>query len=439
MKKILIVFSFFLLSNFSKAQLQKLVVETYYVSDFNDSTDQIGGKLASGSKTYRIFAKLEPGSKLTKIYGDENHLIRFSSDSVFFNNLDRGKTFGKDLTKNNFKENTVALDSWLTLGMLSKTHAGILKADDKDGSFIGGQNNDGGSAEISGGLLRNADPIAGIPLTISDGQYLPNLVPSNWADYGFLDPQSGKDSSIFGSLLAGKEFKSNNAGLQNSGVMADASNNQLVLIGQLTTKGNFTFEINLEVINANGSISKYVADDKVLNPGEIFSRHLKFPFETVCGCPNVDYVEYKKNRDCDSQDSCKNLYVLGCMDTMACNYDPKATYPVKALCCYPGYCNDRNLEIICPDLGNKKIPPLRVNVYPNPAQDKLNLEVLNPINEEVFCAIYDSFGNLVTLNSETSFYDDQSHQLNLAKLINGLYLIRIIRGNEVFTKMFMKS
>ena len=439
MKKILILLSFFILNSYAKAQLKKLIVETYYVSDFNDSTDEVGGKLLPGTKTYRIFAQLEPGSKLTKIYGDENHLLKISSDAVFFNNLDRGKTFGKDFSKNNFKENTTALDSWLTLGMVSKTHAGIFKAHDKDGSFIGGVNNDGGSAGIAGGLLRNTDPAAGIPITTSDGQYVMTNSPSNWAEYGVLDPLSGKDSSIFGSLIAGNEFKSNNAGLQNSGILADSNNNYHILIAQLTTKGNITFEINLEIFNTDGSISKYVADDQVLLPGEILSRHLKFPFETICGCPNKDYIEYKNDRDCDALDSCKNLFVLGCMDVLACNYDPKATYSVKAMCCYPGYCNDRDLALVCPDLGTNTKSPLRINLFPNPAQDKLNIEVLNPLGEQVFYSIYDSYGAVISDNAEISFLDDKLHELNLSKFKNGLYLLRIIRNDEVYTKMFMKK
>jgi hypothetical protein len=439
MKKILMLLCLFLSTFTIKAQLNKLIVETYYISDNNDSTDEIGGKLLSGSKTYRVFAELEPGSKLTKIYGDENHLLRISSDAHFFNNLDRGKTFGKDHAKNTLNENTVALDSWLTIGMVSKTHAGILKINDKDGSFLGGKNNDGGSASIAGGMLKNQDAQAGIPITVADGQYLAATAPVNWADYGITDALSGRDSSIFGSLIAAKEFKSNNAGLQNSGVLADSSNNNHILIAQLTTKGNLSFELNLEVINADGSISKYVADDKLLMPGEIFSRHLKYPFDIICGCPDKEYIEFKKDRDCDSQDSCKNLYVLGCMDTLACNYDPKATFNVRGMCCYPGYCNDRDLAIVCPDLGIKVKAPLRVSLYPNPTQDKISLEIIEPSNMNVTYSIYDSYGNLLSTFKNVNFLDNQIQELNLSKLNNGLYILKLNRAEEVVTKMFMKN
>ncbi|MBK8228956.1 MAG: hypothetical protein IPK70_17515 [Flavobacteriales bacterium] len=46
---------------------------------------------------------------------------------------------------------------------------GIPKADDPDGSSVGGANNDGGSAAIPGGLLVNGTPEMGIVLTTSDG------------------------------------------------------------------------------------------------------------------------------------------------------------------------------------------------------------------------------------------------------------------------------
>ena len=71
---------------------------------------------------------------------------------MFFNNILDGQTFGKDFIKGRYLENTVALDTWLTLGQTArqgtKYFYGILKDQDTDGSFVGGVNNDGGSALV---------------------------------------------------------------------------------------------------------------------------------------------------------------------------------------------------------------------------------------------------------------------------------------------------
>ena len=149
-----ILFQFILFLNNLQAQIENIIVEKYYISDSNDAMDTTGGALEVGSVTYRIYADLMPGTRLRKIYGDANHAFKISSTEIFFNNKADGQSFGKDFSKNRLEENTVALDTWLTIGQIarvaSKTYFGVLKINDDDGSFIGGLNNDGGSSGIPG-------------------------------------------------------------------------------------------------------------------------------------------------------------------------------------------------------------------------------------------------------------------------------------------------
>jgi hypothetical protein len=141
-----------LFSNCVHAQLEKLIVETYYVSDESDSTDVNGGKLDSGSVTYRVYVDMLPGSTLKQIYGDTNHILKIASTAPFFNNVDRGQVFGYDIVSKRLSENTVALDTWLTLGQAAKSasekYIGVLKNQDTDSSIVGGVNNDGHSNRI---------------------------------------------------------------------------------------------------------------------------------------------------------------------------------------------------------------------------------------------------------------------------------------------------
>jgi hypothetical protein len=425
-------------SLYAQDAIKKVIVEPYYISDSNDATDTTGSKLEAGSKTFRIYIQLKPGCKLTKLYGDNKHALKISSTADFFNNIDYGKSFGKDFNKINYKKNTVALDTWLTLGQTTKkssiTYFGILKSEDADGSFIGGANNDGGSAVISDGLLTNSDPLAGIPITISDGMDTLVNVPTDWSDNGFIDLESGVDSTIFGSAKPGSEFVSNSAFLQNSGVKGVISDSNQVLIAQLTTTGEISFELNVEVEEINGSITKYVAKGiDTLN--EKVCPFLNYP--PLCGCKDADYLEFSSNYLCNQPGSCKTRIIFGCMDPEACNYNPNANYSVASLCCYPGMCADRDISLVCPELNFKQAS---VDIYPNPASDKLGVNVLNVEGENISIAVYNMFGTKYIEENINSGSDNSGHELDISSLTNGIYYIQVKNKEGVkFTRSFVKN
>jgi hypothetical protein len=443
MKSISILFLLFFLAGLLRlhAQIENVTVETYYISDANDATDTTGGYLESRSVTYRIYVDLAPGSMLTKIYGDENHALKFSSTENFFNNKADGQTFAKDFSKVRLGENTVALDSWLTIGQATrnaaKTYFGVLKPQDDDGSFIGGIHNDGGSAAITAGLLNNNDPDAGIPLTTSDGLDTMTEIPSNWADYGILD-STGADSTIFGSLKPCHEFISYNAGLQNSGVSGVNPGSNQVLVAQLTTKGILTFELNVEIKDSTGAILKYVANDSAMVTGEILSRNLKYPFEQKCGCPDASYLEYLADRDCDAQDSCRTLIVFGCMDTLACNYNPGANFHLQSLCCYPGYCSDRDISVVCPSVNYRVHGTMKFNLFPNPATDHLTLQA--PAGAEgVRYLIYNAMGKIVAEKNIAALSSPLDMEINITTLAKGIYVFRFEQNNSSSQEIFIKN
>jgi hypothetical protein len=439
MKKIVFfIFTLFTVATIcAQNSIKKVIVETYYVSDANDASDTTGGGLEIGSKTYRIYIQMKPGCQIMKLYGDANHALKISSTDNFFNNKDRGKTFAKDISKSNYTSNTVALDTWLTLGQTTKnstnTYFGILKSQDNDGSFIGGANNDGGSAGIINGLLTNNNSAAGIPLTTADGMALATVLPINWSDNGIVDLLSGIDSTIFGSVKTGKEFISNNAYLQNSGVMGVNPDSNQVLLAQLTTKGDITFELNVEIKETDGSITKYVAKNNLAD--EVISSYLKYPPD--CGCMDPAFFEYNSYYNCNISDSCKTRIILGCMDPNACNYDPNANYNVQELCCYPGKCADRDISLVCPDLGKEFRK--KIKIYPNPANDQITLEASIIDNVETKFVVYNSFGNVETEKNLGSITGDVSQILDISSLKPGIYLVRMISDKSVISNTFIKN
>lgn len=434
---LIILLAAFLISFRAQAQLEKVFVETYYISDSYDAADTYGGYLENGSTTYRIYVDLVKGSKVQKIYGDVNHALKFSSSGIFFNNIADGQSFAKDMSKNRLGENTVALDSWLTLGQTTKSISkvfGTPKNQDDDGSFVGGVNNDGGSTSYS--LLTNSDPLAGIPLTTSDGNDTMSTVPLNWFDYGIIDGITDEDSTIFGSLKPDSVFVSYNCGLQNSGVSGVVPDSNHVLVAQLTVKGELHFAINLEVIDTSGNVLKYVASDSVLLADEIFSRYLTYPFEQKCGCPDPDYLEYATDRDCDNADSCQHLIVFGCMDPMSCNYDAAANVNVPSLCCYPGRCNDRDIALVCPQLVTERRNGLEFSVFPNPSASVLNVQSANDDLVTRY-VIYNSVGQKIIEQSMDQ--SANSFSIDISTLKEGIYMIRIFNNDENNGQMFAKE
>lgn len=425
------------------AQIEGLVVERYYISDATDATDTTGGGLPVGSITYRVFVDLAPGSSVREIFGSDQHPLIFRSSSPFFNNKADGKTFGKDFNKNRFLENTVLLDTWLTIGQMSqtgsKTYYGVPKVDDRDGSFVGGVNNDGGSAGVASGLLTNNNPDAGLPLTLSDGIDTMVMSPTTWASDGFIDFVTQTDSTIFGSLVPGNEFVSNAAKLVSSaGISGVIDDKNLVLLGQFTTLGDLRFEYNLlvdQVVNGVVQTIKYVANADSLAPDEVLSPYLKYPF--VCGCRDANFLEYSNAFACDHPDSCVTKVRLGCMDRTACNYDSLANYHVPDLCCFPGLCQDRDLSIACPQYSRLLKP---VYIYPNPVLENSLAKFWKEKDEELISGITDFSGTIIGEEVRHSgpegwYYRD----IDAGGLSPGIYLFYVLNNQFMTRKLLIIS
>ena len=414
--------------------IQGLIVETYYISDANDATDEVGGTLAEGSITYRVFLDLDDGVSLKKIFANECHSLRIEGEGNFFNNVDRGENFGFEIGDNRLDENTVALDSWFSFGGGSDEHWGVPKDLDTDGSIVGGVNNDGGSAEIAGGLLVNEDDLAGIPLTEADGLLLGvDLEPANFFT-------SGDDVALaFGDETLTSIFETTNFSLLAGDGVTGQTEENIILIGQFTTTGELTFELNVEVVNEEGVTIPYVASDTCLVDGEIVSPFLKFPPE--CGCIDPDYLEFDPSAGCDDG-SCLTPVVLGCSDPEACNYNPQVNFNVPELCCIlPDNCVGLDPEIICPGFVGieNEFTFVEFNMYPVPVSDILNLEFNEAMQTRTSIVVHDAQGREVIRQQIASTGYGQIVSLNLQNLERGTYVFSVAQGGFVSSKLFVKS
>ncbi|MGZ3866266.1 MAG: T9SS type A sorting domain-containing protein [Bacteroidia bacterium] len=288
MKKLIISgAALLLLSTFAKAQapvgLDSVIVEKYYVSDANDQTmDATGGTLPLHSVTYRIYVDMKPGYKFQAAYGVDvaphggapsagDHELRLQTTTSFFNNIDRGATTPA-FTKSQAQNNTVMLDSWLSVGGACNGQMGVLKADD----------NGVANATNADGVLQNNDAYAGIPLTTQDG-----FIAGTPEAVTFVGVANDilvlGDGTTTGSVVA--TYNGSWASL--NGSVGPLANNR-VLIAQITTDGTFCFTLNLQLGTPTPGVSEnWVASAPVGNEGT-------HPSLTYCNTPPIN-LSVKQN------------------------------------------------------------------------------------------------------------------------------------------------
>jgi hypothetical protein len=396
--------------------IENVIVETYYISNATDATpNEGGGTLPEGSRTYRVFLDLCDSCALLSIFGSADHPLDISSTAPFYNNPDRGKTYGHEVNNGALDENTVALDSWLSLGGASTQRFGVLKAEDPDST----------SEELFPNdldMLANEDPGAGIPLSVADGLFLDTIgsQPPSFFTFGITPDSAFHDSTQAGSFVS----DSTRISCQLPGMRGHGIGNKM-LIAQLTTTGELTFCINVEIVRVDGSVVRYVSSDTLLATDEAPSGLLCYP--PVCGCTDPDFLEYDPTAGCDDG-SCATAIVFGCLDTNACNYDPTANFNFPALCCYgPDSCNGLDVTVVCPGVGMNEDPSgsSSVTVYPNPVHERLNILVGDALRADANCYLLDRSGRLVR-----HFHMGDGHSgatsIDVSDIAPGLYLLRVV-------------
>ncbi len=234
--------------------LEKIIVEKYYVSNENDTAvDGDGGELPVNSVTYRVFVDMLPGYIFQAAFGVPEHELKIATTTRFFNNEDRGAKF-PTYSRSQAQNNTVMLDSWLSVGGALRDYAGVLKSHDNGTNTI----------VNADGVLQNDDTRAGIPLTVEDGAI--EAVTEPVTVVGFFDT----DVSIFedsNTAPIPSVFSSRDGAWSslNGSTGPDADEN-IVLIGQFTTDGVFEFELNLQIRNQQTlGVETYVARNATEN------------------------------------------------------------------------------------------------------------------------------------------------------------------------------
>jgi hypothetical protein len=234
----------FVLTHEDSTALENVIVEKYYTATASDCADTSFGKLKEGSVTYRIYIDMKPGYTLQMVYGDKFHDLVIQTSTYFFNNTYLESITGYNVNTKDINKNTVALDSWITMGAASKVHTGILLAEDKDGSVL------------TRPEFAKADGL-------TNGIF-PTLKAFN-LDLNFFKDK--KDAKI---------FSANNgawAALGGGGVKGPTESN-CVLIAQLTTDGTLSFHLNVQIGTPLHAWVKFVSQNP--GSGEIANKSLAY-------------------------------------------------------------------------------------------------------------------------------------------------------------------
>jgi hypothetical protein len=236
--------------------LQGIVVEKYYLTNDADGANALAEgsitTLNTGTTVYRVYVDMAAGYKYSQIFGSNANNLKVNTTTNFYNDPGYGVTINPaTVSVNNIRKNTMMIDSWFTTGGTAVGKVGVLKSEDTDGALVNAQ----------GILANNAGGCFGLPINGSGAQ--DGFVAGTSSTY--LVPNAlglGSSLDCLEGTTPGNSITITNGAIAALGGIVGATSSNMVLIGQFTTDGVFTFELNLQLVNiATGLAENYVASN----------------------------------------------------------------------------------------------------------------------------------------------------------------------------------
>ncbi|MBP6458666.1 MAG: T9SS type A sorting domain-containing protein [Crocinitomicaceae bacterium] len=275
-KKVLLGLGLALVSNLASAQgLEGIVIEKFYQTNAADGVNAANNDaitpLNTGSTVYRVYVNMADGYKFSQLFGTAAHPLKVNTTTNFFNDPSSGSTTNPSaISTTNVRKNTALIDSWFTTGAVAAGKLGVLKSEDTDGSPGNAQgilqNNPGGAFGLPINIGNTASTSAADGM-ISGTVVEPNVLGISAAALNLFDQTTGNSFISTGGAIAAL-----------GGVVGPTASN-MVLVGQFTTDGILTFELNVQLVNiATGVAENYVASNptsgELTNPDLIFAPNV---------------------------------------------------------------------------------------------------------------------------------------------------------------------
>jgi hypothetical protein len=233
------------------------------------------------------------------------------------------------------------------------------------------------------GVLQNKDATAGIPLTLQDG-----LIAGTPGECAFISGNTDSIFAVFGDKsMVGNIFElTNGAWYYLGGVMGPKPSNR-VLIAQVTTNGKMSFELNVTVQKKGARNEQYFVAKNPLKRG-------------------------------GSNDSIQEI-----LDTTLTYVSPDPPKPKPNT------------------LVAEKTSNVQVSVFPNPATDKVSLNI-NAVNSNSnnYYTIYNILGNVVlTKKIENTSGNKYNNTIDVSGYSNGVFFVEVsVNGVKSIHKLIKK-
>lgn len=188
--------------------------------------------------TYRIYLDLAPGHSLLTVFGEKGRNLFFRTTTRFFNDTLNGGSAGERIDPERLRQFPLALDSWLALGFATSAHKAVPLHLDEDGSVLGKPDRKHAGAGYDAALLKR-DGLAA-------AQRVPEVM-NLYISTSYLD------------RLGGDLIETSVGAYGTMGSVAGATEENMVLIAQLTTDGELSYAINAAIRAPDGGIIKHLA------------------------------------------------------------------------------------------------------------------------------------------------------------------------------------
>ncbi|MFK7757464.1 MAG: hypothetical protein AB8B53_11090 [Flavobacteriales bacterium] len=294
MKKLLLLASFLSTSCLVFSQLEQIIVDKIVHSETE------GEPSLAGETTYRIYAQLSnSGDQVSNVQGSLSAPLDITSSTDFYRFSDVGPVLGESIDPFFFSlAPSLQYNSTVTIGRVNSANLGIPTSSNPAGEIP----NPGNVAN----LFTAEDNTAPWVSNFSSGE---NIVINTLVGGGWLMPPGDQNPPGGGAPN----------GLNAFGVDADNS----VLLGQFTTDGDFSFNINVVIFPQAGGFIEYFHN---------VDTGLGLSFDsTDCGCTDPSACNFEgatiEDGSCLYNDECGNCGgsdTTGCTDASACNFDSDA-------------------------------------------------------------------------------------------------------------------
>lgn len=477
MKKFTLFLAFLAIITFSKAQsgLEGVIVEKYYVTNADDSTNAADegavSELKAGSITYRVFIDMAPGYKFVQLFGNEDgtvnppnpiHPLVIKTTTNFFNDPNYGQVYPETNSLTNTRKHTALIDSWLSIGGVCSGRMGVLKTEDTDGS-IGNAN---------GALTNTLGGVYGVAInSVVAGNAQDGLMPGTPSTPN--TPGLGSPITDVFDQVAGTTFSTTNGSMLALGGVVGVTPSNMVLVGQFTTKGVLCFSLNVQVSNTLTNVSEiYVPSNP--EAGEFLFPALAYCSATVSAPSNTpptisvtgpatasvaDVVTFSATAaDADGTVTAVQFLVdgvnlgssitgtTGASTTYTSNWTAVlGTHTVTAIATDNSSATVTSNSFVINvqatvGIANINYNPAAFVIFPNPTKGIFTINVSNvKENANNKYSIYDVTGRLVSSKDLGKVSNNFSEAIDLSSFNSGLYFINLSLDGIISTRKIVKE